>query len=183
MTNDKILDAMKAARRRRVAQEIADALRASGMSRKEFALAMHRLPSEVTKWLSGRHNFTCDLLEEISIVLGARISGAEDVLQDRRSVVDGYGPSVNAEDGVAELESPSGYEICIELPGDAASALSYKAAHSAMTLREYVMDLLLRDSKASGLTAMDFCGILEESYPTVEELRAMRTSNSFPELP
>lgn len=52
------------ARRKRTAEEILDALTASGMSRKEFALKMGRQPSEVTKWLSGKHNFTSDLLAE-----------------------------------------------------------------------------------------------------------------------
>ena len=61
--------AYKKVRRKRTSEEIADALAASGYSKKEFAMKMHRQPSEVTKWLSGSHNFTIELLAEISFVL------------------------------------------------------------------------------------------------------------------
>ena len=83
---DRKIEAEKDARRQRTAEEILDALKASGMSRKEFALKMGRQPSEVTKWLSGRHNFTLDLLAEISVVLSCPISGAKDITVPMQSV-------------------------------------------------------------------------------------------------
>ena len=70
----------KMARRRRIAEEMAQAMLEMGFSRKEFAMKMHRQPSEVTRWLSGNHNFTSDLLAEMSVVLSRPISGAEDVI-------------------------------------------------------------------------------------------------------
>ncbi|MDD6473311.1 MAG: helix-turn-helix transcriptional regulator, partial [Bacteroidales bacterium] len=79
----------KTARRRRITEEIAQAMLEAGLSRKEFAIKMHRQPSEVTRWLSGNHNFTSDLLAEMSVVLSKPISGAEDVVV-KGYEVDGY---------------------------------------------------------------------------------------------
>ncbi len=41
-------------------------MRERGLSKKQFADAMGRRPSEVTKWLSGQHNFTIATLAKIS---------------------------------------------------------------------------------------------------------------------
>lgn len=68
------LDAMssskyeKVARRMRNATQIADALSESGLSKVQFAHKMRKQSSEITKWLSGTHNFTRDTLAEISCV-------------------------------------------------------------------------------------------------------------------
>lgn len=68
----------KVARRMRTAAQIADAMHAAGLSKKKFAEVMGRQPSEITKWLSGTHNFTSDTLAEISVVLGREIPGPGD---------------------------------------------------------------------------------------------------------
>lgn len=44
-----------------------------GLSRKEFADAMGKRPSEVTKWLSGHHNFTISTIAKISAFFGQPI--------------------------------------------------------------------------------------------------------------
>lgn len=41
-----------------------------GLSKLEFAQALGRRPSEVTKWLSGQHNFTIRTLSMISAFFG-----------------------------------------------------------------------------------------------------------------
>ncbi len=41
-------------------------MRERGLSKKQFADAIGRRPSEVTKWLSGQHNFTIATLSMIS---------------------------------------------------------------------------------------------------------------------
>jgi ribosome-binding protein aMBF1 (putative translation factor) len=41
---------------------IDDALKAKNWNKKQLAEAMHKQPSEVTKWLSGTHNFTLETL-------------------------------------------------------------------------------------------------------------------------
>lgn len=66
-------------RQKIAAEQIEAAMKECGLGKKQFAELMHRNPSEVTKWLSGKHNFTIALLEEISKVLGVRITGVEDV--------------------------------------------------------------------------------------------------------
>jgi ribosome-binding protein aMBF1 (putative translation factor) len=52
---------------------IDDALKAKGWNKKQLAEAMHKNPSEVTKWLSGTHNFTLDTLYLIESYLGVKL--------------------------------------------------------------------------------------------------------------
>ena len=68
----------KVAAKMRTAARIADAMQAAGLSKSQFARKMGKSPSEVTKWLSGTHNFTIDSLQEISAVLGVEITSAMD---------------------------------------------------------------------------------------------------------
>jgi transcriptional regulator with XRE-family HTH domain len=63
-----------------LASKIADAVDAIGWTRKEFAEKMGKHPSEITKWLSGTHNFTSDTLFEIQEVLGIRIIELESAI-------------------------------------------------------------------------------------------------------
>ncbi|MGN1210841.1 MAG: multiprotein-bridging factor 1 family protein [Candidatus Cryptobacteroides sp.] len=69
------------------AEQIDAAIKKRGLTRKQFAELMNRNPSEVTKWLSGKHNFTIALLQEISNTLEVQVTGVEDV----RELVAGYG--------------------------------------------------------------------------------------------
>ncbi|MGN1220580.1 MAG: multiprotein-bridging factor 1 family protein, partial [Candidatus Cryptobacteroides sp.] len=142
------IEAEKDARRQRTAEEILDALKASGMSRKEFALKMGRQPSEVTKWLSGKHNFTSDLLAEISVVLSSPISGARDITIPMHCV-DGY----ELNDSAHSLHD-SGYMIDnIDLPTDIVTALIDKAGNAGMSLREYVRALLAEKAAEKSVSA------------------------------
>lgn len=68
----------KVAAKMRTAARIADAMEAAGLSKSQFARKMGKSPSEITKWLSGTHNFTIDSLQEISAVLGVEITSAID---------------------------------------------------------------------------------------------------------
>jgi len=68
----------KVAAKMRTASRIADAMKAAGLSKSQFARKMGKSPSEITKWLSGTHNFTIDSLQEISAVLGVEITSAMD---------------------------------------------------------------------------------------------------------
>ena len=80
--NVKIFDSMKledTSRQKIAAEQIEAAMKERGLGKKQFAVLMHKNPSEVTKWLSGNHNFTIALLEDISRALGVRITGVEDV--------------------------------------------------------------------------------------------------------
>ena len=57
--------------------EISDRIEAlmqeRGLSKKQFAEALGKRPSEVTKWLSGQHNFTLATLSMISLYFGKPI--------------------------------------------------------------------------------------------------------------
>lgn len=44
-----------------------------GLSKKQFADALGRRPSEITKWLSGEHNFTISTLSMLSSFFGQPI--------------------------------------------------------------------------------------------------------------
>lgn len=44
-----------------------------GLSKKQFADALGRRPSEITKWLSGQHNFTISTLAMLSTFFGQSI--------------------------------------------------------------------------------------------------------------
>ena len=73
-------------RQKIAAEQIEEAIRERGLTRKQFAELMDRNPSEVTKWLGGKHNFTIALLQEISDKLGIQITGVENISR----LVDGY---------------------------------------------------------------------------------------------
>ena len=48
-------------------------MRQRGLSKKQFADALGRRPSEITKWLSGEHNFTISTLAMLSSFFGQPI--------------------------------------------------------------------------------------------------------------
>ena len=52
-----------------LAVRIDEAVKAKGWSKKEFAKQMGKKPPEISRWLSGCHNFTTDTLWKIEEVL------------------------------------------------------------------------------------------------------------------
>lgn len=53
-----------------ISNRINDLMTQRGLSKLEFAHALGKRPSEVTKWLSGQHNFTIRTLSLLSSFLG-----------------------------------------------------------------------------------------------------------------
>jgi hypothetical protein len=53
-----------------LAKKIEDRIKDLQLSRQQFAYMMQVQPSSVTKWLSGKHNFTLQTIYEIERVLG-----------------------------------------------------------------------------------------------------------------
>lgn len=49
-----------------LAVRLDELIKAAGLSKGEFAARLGKNPSEISKWLSGTHNFTLDTLAEIS---------------------------------------------------------------------------------------------------------------------
>ncbi|MCQ2244256.1 MAG: helix-turn-helix transcriptional regulator [Bacteroidaceae bacterium] len=44
-----------------------------GLTKKQFADAIGKRPSEITKWLSGQHNFTIRTLSQLSVFFGKNL--------------------------------------------------------------------------------------------------------------
>ena len=65
-----------------LAVRIEDAIKAKNWSKKEFAQRMGKKPSEISRWVSGCHNFTTATLWEIEDVLSIRL-----LLIDESSIV------------------------------------------------------------------------------------------------
>lgn len=53
-----------------ISNRIYDLMTERGLSKMEFAQALGKRPCEVTKWLSGQHNFTIRTLSLISAFFG-----------------------------------------------------------------------------------------------------------------
>ena len=53
-----------------ISNRIYDLMTQRGLSKLEFAQALGKRPSEVTKWLSGQHNFTIRTLSLLSTFFG-----------------------------------------------------------------------------------------------------------------
>jgi len=67
------IEAERVEKRMLLAAKIDDAIKSKGWSKKEFAGEMGKSPSEISKWLSGTHNFTSDTLFDIARVLGTSL--------------------------------------------------------------------------------------------------------------
>ena len=77
------LEKSKALNKMLLAAKIEDLMLARGWNKSTFAERVGKAPSEITKWLSGTHNFTNDTLTEISAILGVSIAELYDKKQDR----------------------------------------------------------------------------------------------------
>ena len=60
-----------------LAAKIDDAIKSKGWKKTDFAKEMKKSPSEISKWLSGTHNFTSDTLFDIGEVLGIKLINIE----------------------------------------------------------------------------------------------------------
>ena len=56
-----------------ISDRIFELMNERGLSKKQFADALGRRPSEITKWLSGQHNFTIATLGMLSAFFGQPI--------------------------------------------------------------------------------------------------------------
>ncbi len=56
-----------------IADKIDAILKTKGMTQKEFAKKMNKTEAEVSRWLSGTHNFTLKTIAKITNILGESI--------------------------------------------------------------------------------------------------------------
>jgi ribosome-binding protein aMBF1 (putative translation factor) len=73
----------KVKKRMMLAAKIDDGIKAKGWKKKDLAEALNKQPSEITKWLSGTHNFTSDTLWDIEDVLDIELISLADKKQEQ----------------------------------------------------------------------------------------------------
>ncbi len=56
-----------------IAERISDILKTKGLTQKEFAGQLNKRESEISKWLTGRHNFTMQTIAKIETALGCKL--------------------------------------------------------------------------------------------------------------
>lgn len=57
-----------------LAARIEDMMKNKGWGKSQFAEKLDKNPSEITKWFSGTHNFTIEVLTEIAFVFGVELA-------------------------------------------------------------------------------------------------------------
>ena len=91
-----------------LAARIDDAIKARGWQKQDLAKALHKRPSEISKWLSGTHNFTTETLWEIEKILGTDFINLQE--QDAEETITRFKPAMLLQQ-VAERTSSGKYEI------------------------------------------------------------------------
>ena len=56
-----------------LAERISEILKAKGLTQKDFARLLNKRDSEISKWLTGRHNFTTQTIARIETALGSKL--------------------------------------------------------------------------------------------------------------
>lgn len=56
-----------------IAERLSEVLKEKGMTQKEFAEQLHKRESEISKWLTGRHNFIVHTIAKIETALNCKI--------------------------------------------------------------------------------------------------------------
>ena len=56
-----------------ISNRLDELMNEKGLSKKQFADAIGKRPSEITRWLSGEHNFTVSTLSMLSVFFGKQI--------------------------------------------------------------------------------------------------------------
>ena len=56
-----------------IAERISEILKSKGLSQKDFARLLGKRESEISKWLTGRHNFTTQTIARIETALGDKV--------------------------------------------------------------------------------------------------------------
>ena len=56
-----------------IAERICEILKSKGLTQKDFARLLGKRESEISKWLTGRHNFTTQTVARIETALGCKV--------------------------------------------------------------------------------------------------------------
>ena len=79
-------EAERVHKRMLLAARIDDAINEKGWKKKDFAKAMNKVPSEISKWLSGTHNFNSDTLFDIERVLDIKLINVSELQPQKYEV-------------------------------------------------------------------------------------------------
>jgi len=116
-------------RKMRIAAQIEDAMKNAGLTKTQFARLMGKYPSEITRWLSGTHNFTSDLLAEIDVALG--------IVREENAFVSSCSFLCDSADDNRALT--------ISLTAKQYESLNNKARKAGKTLTQYLENLVASD--------------------------------------
>lgn len=81
-----------------IATHINDVLESRNMLQKEFALKMGKSEAEISKWLSGFHNFTIKTIANIEVALGESIIITPNQISAMTEVIDVLISRINSSD-------------------------------------------------------------------------------------
>ena len=56
-----------------IAERISEILKSKGLTQKDFARLLGKRESEISKWMTGRHNFTTQTVVRIEMALGCKV--------------------------------------------------------------------------------------------------------------
>lgn len=56
-----------------IAEKLSEVLKEKGLSQKDLAKMLNKRDSEISKWLTGRHNFTTQTIARIQAALGCNL--------------------------------------------------------------------------------------------------------------
>ena len=56
-----------------IAERISEILKTKGLTQKDFARLLGKRESEISKWITGRHNFTTQTIARIETALGDKV--------------------------------------------------------------------------------------------------------------
>lgn len=56
-----------------IAERLSEILKAKGLTQKDLAHKLNKRDSEISKWLTGRHNFTTQTIARIQSALGCNL--------------------------------------------------------------------------------------------------------------
>lgn len=82
-----------------ISQQVYTLLECKGWSQKEFARRMKKQESEISKWLSGRHNLTLKSITQMETVLG------EDIIMTGHKACEKFGKATRQSLGIYSLPS------------------------------------------------------------------------------
>lgn len=71
-----------------IAARIDEVLKRKGMTQRELAQRLGKRESEVSKWLTGRHNFTISTIARISLAIGMPVISVATSSYDKKQEVE-----------------------------------------------------------------------------------------------